>query len=46
MTVAMRYIVNDVEKAMRFYTDLLGFQVDMHPAPGFAALSRDGASST
>jgi catechol 2,3-dioxygenase-like lactoylglutathione lyase family enzyme len=42
MTVAMRYIVNDVEKAMRFYTDLLGFQVDMHPAPGFAALSRDG----
>jgi len=23
-----------------FYTDLLGFKVDMHPAPGFASLSR------
>ena len=37
---AIRYIVDDVEQAIRFYRDLLGFHVEMHPAPGFAALSR------
>ena len=37
---AIRYIVHDVERAIRFYRDLLGFDVEMHPAPGFAALSR------
>lgn len=36
----IRYIVDDVERAMEFYRDLLGFDVEMHPAPGFAALSR------
>jgi catechol 2,3-dioxygenase-like lactoylglutathione lyase family enzyme len=36
---AIRYIVDDVERAIRFYRDLLGFSVEMHPAPGFAALS-------
>lgn len=36
----VRYIVNDVEEAIGFYRDHLGFEVDMHPAPGFAALSR------
>ncbi len=36
---AIRYIVDDVEQAIGFYRDLLGFQVEMHPAPGFAALS-------
>jgi catechol 2,3-dioxygenase-like lactoylglutathione lyase family enzyme len=41
MTVAIRYIVNDVEQAIGFYRDMLGFSVDFHPAPGFAALSRD-----
>lgn len=40
MTVSVRYIVVDVDAAIPFYTDLLGFTVDMHPAPGFAALSR------
>ncbi|MGO4832579.1 VOC family protein [Rhizobiaceae sp. 2RAB30] len=40
--INMRYIVNDVEKAVTFYTQMLGFQVEMQPAPGFAALSRDG----
>jgi catechol 2,3-dioxygenase-like lactoylglutathione lyase family enzyme len=39
-TVNVRYIVADVEAAMRFYTDLLGFQLVMHPAPGFAIVSR------
>jgi catechol 2,3-dioxygenase-like lactoylglutathione lyase family enzyme len=38
--VSVRYIVNDVDAAIPFYRDLLGFKVDMHPAPGFAALSR------
>jgi len=37
---AVRYIVDDVDRAIAFYEDLLGFNVDMHPAPGFAALSR------
>jgi catechol 2,3-dioxygenase-like lactoylglutathione lyase family enzyme len=39
-TVNVRYIVNDVDAAIEFYRDALGFTVDMHPAPGFAALSR------
>ena len=39
-TVNVRYIVADVEAAMRFYTDLLGFQLVMQPAPGFAIVSR------
>jgi catechol 2,3-dioxygenase-like lactoylglutathione lyase family enzyme len=38
--VAVRYIVNDVDAAIPFYTDMLGFKLDMHPAPGFASLSR------
>jgi catechol 2,3-dioxygenase-like lactoylglutathione lyase family enzyme len=40
--ISVRYIVNDVDAAIPFYTELLGFRVDMHPAPGFAGLSRDG----
>jgi len=42
--VAFRYIVEDVDAAIAFYRDDLGFQLDMHPAPGFAALSFDGVS--
>ncbi len=38
--VSIRYIVDDVDAAITFYTELLGFQVDMHPAPGFARISR------
>ena len=41
--VSVRYIVKDVDAAIRFYTESLGFEVQMHPAPGFAALTRDGA---
>ena len=37
--VSVRYIVNDVDAAMSFYTDMLGFKLEMHPAPGFASLS-------
>lgn len=40
--VSVRYIVNDVDAAIDFYAKHLGFEVLMHPAPGFAALSRGG----
>ncbi|MEX2239005.1 MAG: VOC family protein [Dehalococcoidia bacterium] len=40
MTVKVRYIVKNVDEAIPFYTERLGFAVDMHPGPGFAALSR------
>jgi catechol 2,3-dioxygenase-like lactoylglutathione lyase family enzyme len=39
-TVSVRYIVNDVDEAIRFYCDHLGFDEVMHPAPTFAMLSR------
>ena len=38
--VSVRYIVADVDAAIPFYTEMLGFHVDMHPAPGFASLSK------
>jgi len=38
--VSVRYIVNDVDAAIAFYTQLLGFNLNMHPAPTFAILSR------
>ncbi len=40
-TVSVRYIVDDVDAAIDFYTTELGFREDMHPAPSFAMLSRD-----
>ena len=39
-TVQVRYIVNDVDAAIAFYCEQLGFHEDMHPAPSFAMLSR------
>jgi catechol 2,3-dioxygenase-like lactoylglutathione lyase family enzyme len=39
-TVSVRYIVEDVEEAIAFYTRHLGFGVELHPAPSFASLSR------
>ena len=39
--VQVRYIVNNVDEAITFYTDHLGFKLDMHPAPAFAMLSRN-----
>jgi catechol 2,3-dioxygenase-like lactoylglutathione lyase family enzyme len=38
--VRVRYIVDDVDAAVGFYTGQLGFAVDMRPAPSFAMLSR------
>jgi catechol 2,3-dioxygenase-like lactoylglutathione lyase family enzyme len=39
-TVSVRYIVDDVDAAIRFYCDQLGFEERMHPAPAFAMLER------
>lgn len=39
-TVQVRYIVHDVDAAIAFYTKQLGFDLNMHPAPPFAMLSR------
>jgi catechol 2,3-dioxygenase-like lactoylglutathione lyase family enzyme len=39
-TVQVRYIVHDVDAAIAFYTQRLGFNLEMHPAPAFAMLSR------
>ncbi len=39
-TVSVRYIVDDVDAAIAFYCDHLGFTEVMHPAPTFAMLSR------
>ena len=40
MGVNVRYIVSDVDRAVEFYRDQLGFETVMHPGPGFAILSR------
>jgi len=39
-TLRVRYIVDDVEEAIAFYTGRLSFSVELNPAPGFAILSR------
>src|SRR5215472_2750017 len=39
-TVQVRYIVNDVDDAIAFYCEKLGFSEVMHPAPAFAMLVR------
>lgn len=38
--VAVRYIVDDVEEAVAFYTERLAFEVEGQPAPSFAMLTR------
>jgi catechol 2,3-dioxygenase-like lactoylglutathione lyase family enzyme len=39
-TVSVRYIVDNVDEAISFYCEHLGFTEQMHPAPTFAMLSR------
>lgn len=39
-TVSVRYIVHDVDAAIAFYCQQLGFREEMHPAPAFAMLSK------
>ena len=38
---SVRYIVDDVDAAVAFYTGPLGFDVRARPAPTFAILARD-----
>ncbi len=38
-SVSIRYIVHDVDAAIAFYRDHLGFTEVMHPAPAFAMMS-------
>ena len=37
-SISVRYIVDDVDAAIAFYRDQLGFAEVMHPAPTFAML--------
>lgn len=39
-TVSVRYIVNDIDAAIGFYSRHLGFSVQMHPNDMFAMLTR------
>lgn len=39
-SVQVRYIVDDVDTAIAFYVQKLGFREVMHPAPAFAMLER------
>ena len=38
--VSVRYVVDDVQAAVDFYTGHLGFEVRSHPAPAFADVVR------
>jgi catechol 2,3-dioxygenase-like lactoylglutathione lyase family enzyme len=39
--ISVRYIVDDVDAAVDFYTSHFQFEVAMRPGPGFAMLRRD-----
>jgi len=41
-TVSVRYITDDVDAAVAFYAERLGFDVEIRPGPGFAVVSRGG----
>jgi len=40
--VGIRYMIDDVPVAIRFYTTHLGFSLDLDASPAFASVSRDG----
>lgn len=41
-TVRVRYMIDDVPAAVKFYTTHLGFALDLDASPAFASVSRDG----
>jgi catechol 2,3-dioxygenase-like lactoylglutathione lyase family enzyme len=41
-TANVRYMIDDVPRAIAFYTDHLGFEVAQDASPAFAAVTRDG----
>ena len=40
--IGVRYMIDDVPAAVRFYTTVLGFTLEQDASPAFAAVSRDG----
>jgi catechol 2,3-dioxygenase-like lactoylglutathione lyase family enzyme len=38
---AIRYLINDVDRAIRFYTQQLGFKLDQQMGPAFAYVSKE-----
>ena len=40
--ISVRYMIDDVPAAVRFYTSLLGFEVERDASPAFASVVRDG----
>lgn len=40
-TVSVRYIVDDVDAAIAFYSQHLGFRVDLHPRVRASQCSRE-----
>ena len=40
--VSVRYMIDGVPAAVRFYTGLLGFTLEQDASRAFAAVSRDG----
>lgn len=41
-TVSIRYMIDDVPAAIKFYTTYLGFELEHDASPAFASVSRDG----
>lgn len=41
-TVSIRYMIDDVPAAIKFYTTHLGFVLDHDASPAFASVTRDG----
>ena len=41
---AVRYLVDDVDTAVTFYVDQLGFELEQRMGPAFAIVTRDGLS--
>ncbi|HEX2781564.1 MAG TPA: VOC family protein [Gemmatimonadaceae bacterium] len=41
-SVSVRYIIDDVPAAVRFYTTLLGFTMEHDASPAFTSVVRDG----
>jgi catechol 2,3-dioxygenase-like lactoylglutathione lyase family enzyme len=42
LTARVRYLVADVDEAVAFYTDRLGFALEQRMGPAFAIVERDG----
>jgi catechol 2,3-dioxygenase-like lactoylglutathione lyase family enzyme len=40
--VSVRYMIDDVPVAVKFYTTILGFTLEQDALPAFAAVARDG----